>query len=123
MNSVSLWLNVLSMRPKNFQTRSTYHDWDSDTEEVDSPTMSLDHMDLYLQGDVVDQSVIDDAGGVLCYWERELKTRPQLAQMALDFLSAPGEAIFIAPSHSGSQPKLQPPPSMQNVPFPVAGSK
>ena len=51
-------------------------------------------MDLYLQGDIVDQSVIDDAGGVLSYWEQELKTRPQLAQMALDFLSAPGEAIF-----------------------------
>ena len=53
-------------------------------------------MDLYLQGDVVHQSVIDDAGGVLCYWEQELKTRPQLAQMALDFLSAPGEVVFIS---------------------------
>lgn len=57
--------------------------------------MGSDHMDLYLQGDTVDQSVIEDAGGVLCYWEQELKTRPQLAQMALDFLSAPGEPIFI----------------------------
>jgi len=52
-------------------------------------------MDLYLQGDVVDQSVINDAGSVLCYWEQELKTRPQLAQMALDFLSTPGEAVFV----------------------------
>ena len=57
-------------------------------------------MDLYLQGDVVDQSVIDDAGGVLCYWQQELKTRPQLAQMALDFLSAPGEAVYTRGMHS-----------------------
>ena len=58
--------------------------------------MGADHMDLYLPGDAVHQSVIDDAGGVLCYWEQELKIRPQLAQMALDFLSAPGEAVFIS---------------------------
>lgn len=65
--------------------------------------MGADHMDLYLQGDVVDQSVIDDAGGVLCYWEQELKIRPQLARMALDFLSAPGEVVFIGYySHFGS---------------------
>ena len=52
-------------------------------------------MDLYLQGDTVDQPVIDDAGGVLCYWEQQLKTQLQLAQMVLDFLSAPGMATFL----------------------------
>ena len=37
-------------------------------------------------------SVIDDAGGILRYWEQRLEAQPQLARMALDFLSAPGQA-------------------------------
>ena len=40
---------------------------------------------------IVPATVVDDAGGILHYWERQLGTRPQLAQMALDFLSAPGQ--------------------------------
>jgi hypothetical protein len=52
-------------------------------------------MDLYLLSGSVDQSTVDDAGGVLHYWEKQLKTQPQLAQMALDFLSAPGKVTFL----------------------------
>ena len=48
------------------------------------------------------QSVIDDAGGVLCYWEQQLATQPQLARMALDFLSTPGEALSTWHMCSGS---------------------
>jgi len=33
---------------------------------------------------------INNAGGILQYWERLAKTRPRLARMALDFLTAPG---------------------------------
>jgi hypothetical protein len=33
--------------------------------------------------------------GILPYWENALSTRPRLAQMAFDFLSAPG--ILISP--------------------------
>ena len=82
--------------------RSTSHDWDSDTEEPGPCVTGLDHMDLYLRGDIVGQLVIDDAGGVLCYWEQQLRTQPQLARMALDFLSAPGKVISAQCTHSGS---------------------
>jgi len=82
--------------------RSTSHDWDSDTEEPGPCFVGSDHMDLYLRGDIVGQSVIDDAGGVLCYWEQQLRTQPQLARMALDFLSAPGKAISAQCAHSRS---------------------
>lgn len=33
--------------------------------------------------------------GVLRYWDNASSTRPQLARMALDFLSAPGMLIFV----------------------------
>jgi len=35
---------------------------------------------------------VNNAGGVLQYWEKLVATRPHLARMALDFLSAPGES-------------------------------
>lgn len=34
---------------------------------------------------------ISGTGGVLQYWEKLMATRPHLARMALDFLTAPGE--------------------------------
>ena len=34
---------------------------------------------------------IENAGGVLQYWEKQATTRPHLARMALDFLTAPGK--------------------------------
>ena len=34
---------------------------------------------------------IKKVGGVLQYWENISATRPNLAHMALDFLTAPGE--------------------------------
>lgn len=40
---------------------------------------------------------IDGAGGVLRYWEQWLATQPQLSQMALEFLSAPGQDSPVAP--------------------------
>jgi hypothetical protein len=33
---------------------------------------------------------LKQSGGPLVYWEQARRTRPQLARMALDFLSAPG---------------------------------
>ncbi|KAJ7897729.1 hypothetical protein B0H13DRAFT_2337786 [Mycena leptocephala] len=35
--------------------------------------------------------------GLLLYWEKALSTRPRLAQMALDYLSAPGNIFCIHP--------------------------
>lgn len=49
-----------------------------------------DSIEAYLSSPCVATSDIEEAGGVLSYWEKALKTRPRLARMALDFLSAPG---------------------------------
>ena len=70
--------------------------WDSDTEEPKLATFDeTDQLDFYLANKTVPSTVIDDAGGILRYWEQQLETQPQLAQMALDFLSAPGQASLV----------------------------
>src|SRR4051812_34420955 len=49
-----------------------------------------DSIEAYLSTPQVSEQDIDQAGGVLAYWEQARETRPKLARMALDFLSAPG---------------------------------
>lgn len=51
-------------------------------------------MDAYLNTPCISRTEILAAGGLLRYWENARATCPRLAQMALDFLSAPG--IFLA---------------------------
>lgn len=51
-------------------------------------------MDGYLNTPRISKPKPQAAGGVLQYWENARATQPRLAQMALDFLSAPG--IFLA---------------------------
>ena len=81
----------------------------------------MDQLDFYLADKIVPAAVIDSAGGILCYWEQRLSTQPQLAQMALDFLSAPGQIPQrVADSFSRpSQLHLL----MPNVPSPVDAFK
>lgn len=43
---------------------------------------------------------INNVGGVLQYWESIAATRPNLARMALDFLTAPGECSAVLLSQS-----------------------
>jgi hypothetical protein len=50
-----------------------------------------DSLEAYLEAPPVTPDVIRQAGGVLAYWEQAQKTRPHLARMALDYLSAPGQ--------------------------------
>lgn len=48
-------------------------------------------MEGYLAEPRISDTELTHAGGPLLYWEAALPTRPRLARMALDFLSAPGE--------------------------------
>ena len=77
--------------------------WDSDTEEPELAAFDeTDPLDIYLADKTVPLTVIDDAGGILRYSEQRLATQPQLAWMALDFLSAPGQTppnALPIPSH------------------------
>ena len=45
----------------------------------------------YLAEPRISDTELTHAGRPLLYWEAALLTRPRLARMALDFLSAPGE--------------------------------
>jgi hypothetical protein len=53
-----------------------------------------DHIETYLKEPVVIKKGIVAAGGYLNYWSKILTTRPHLAQMALDYVSAPGMSFF-----------------------------
>lgn len=48
-------------------------------------------MDGYLAEPKISDTELFQAKGPLLYWEAALQTRPRLARMALDFLSAPGQ--------------------------------
>ncbi|KAG2031802.1 hypothetical protein BDR03DRAFT_986142 [Suillus americanus] len=62
----------------------------SDNEDEDVTSVHPDSMDAYLNTPCISRTKILAAGGILHYWENARATRPRLAQMALDFLSAPG---------------------------------
>lgn len=51
-------------------------------------------MDAYLAEPRISDTELLQAKGPLLYWEAALLTRPRLARMALDFLSAPGQYIY-----------------------------
>jgi hypothetical protein len=65
----------------------------SDNED-EATSINPDSMVVYLDAPRVPREEVIAAGGVLQYWENARATRPRLAQMALDFLSAPG--MFLA---------------------------
>ncbi|EUC53992.1 hypothetical protein RSOL_025900, partial [Rhizoctonia solani AG-3 Rhs1AP] len=46
----------------------------------------------YLETPVVPSDVIRQYGGVIPYWNAQLDSRPRLARMALDYLTAPGKS-------------------------------
>lgn len=54
-----------------------------------------DSIEAYLQALPISSGELKQAGGVLNYWESALSTRPRLARMALDFLSAPGVLLKV----------------------------
>jgi hypothetical protein len=54
------------------------------------PEHDPDTFEAYLADPRLPAAHIKEAGGVLKYWEQARASRPRLARMALDFLSAPG---------------------------------
>ena len=59
-------------------------------------TTSHNTIQAYLDSPLVPDEEIKAAGGVLKYWELARATRPQVAQMALDLLSVPGQFTIIS---------------------------
>ena len=51
-----------------------------------------DSIDAYLTEPPVPPHEINNAGGILQYWEKHAVVRPHLSRMALDYLTAPGES-------------------------------
>lgn len=51
----------------------------------------MDDIEDYFRSPLVQEGVISECGGVLAYWTSKLETRPRVARMALDYLSAPGK--------------------------------
>jgi hypothetical protein len=54
-----------------------------------------DSIEAYLSLPPVSKKEILDAGGVLKYWDAACCSRPHLAQMALDYLTAPGKYFHL----------------------------
>jgi hypothetical protein len=71
----------------DFETRSATH---SSTSGTISPIIK------YLQDPTVPKDFIDSCGGYLKYWCSQLSVNPDVARMALDYLSAPGKFTYIA---------------------------
>jgi hypothetical protein len=76
-------------------------EWDTveSGDEEGSSEQDPDSIEAYLDSLPIPKSEVKAAGGVLKYWENRRDTRPQLAQMALDFLSAPGSYSELSVSH------------------------
>ena len=57
-------------------------------------TLSHDSIEAYLNApNIVSHAEILSAGGILKYWHHMRATQPRLAQMALDYLSAPASSV------------------------------
>lgn len=75
----------------------------SDNEDEDVTSVHPDSMDAYLNTPCISRTEILAAGGILHYWENARATRPRLAQMALDFLSAPASSVDAERAFSGGR--------------------
>ena len=56
-----------------------------------------DHIESYLSEGLVPTEAIENSGGYLKYWNNLLQSRPSIARMALDFISAPGNCSDTKP--------------------------
>jgi len=71
-------------------TKRQRSEWDAvESADEDGSEQDPDSIEAYLDAPPIPKAEVKAAGGVLKYWENRRDTRPQLAQMALDFLSAP----------------------------------
>ena len=56
----------------------------------------MDTIEAYLNEPLVTSDQVKAMGGVLKWWDLQQETRPQLSQMAITYLSAPGAFIDTA---------------------------
>jgi len=63
------------------------------TSSSSSVPPTLDELEVYLNEPVMDPKALKTFGGVLKYWESEMKSSPNLAKMGLDFCSAPASSV------------------------------
>ncbi|GBE89936.1 Putative AC transposase OS=Zea mays PE=2 SV=2 [Sparassis crispa] len=71
--------------------------------EPSTSTHPIDSIDAYLESPLVSRDDVKQAGGVLAYWAQASKTRPRLARMALDFLTAPASSVDAERAFSGGR--------------------
>jgi hypothetical protein len=50
---------------------------------------------LYLQEPTISSQAVENAGGYMAYWHAALQSRPLVAKMAMDFVSAPGNLCLV----------------------------
>ncbi|CAE7107559.1 unnamed protein product [Rhizoctonia solani] len=82
--------NIWTQRHSSFATATSYR-------------VSEDSIEAYFNSPCVPSDVIAQHGGILGYWHHELKRRPALAQMALDFLTAPATSVDAERAFSGGR--------------------
>ncbi|GBE85873.1 hypothetical protein SCP_0803950 [Sparassis crispa] len=61
-------------------------------DDASTSSHPIDSIEAYLESPLVSSDDIRLAGGVLGYWAQASHARPRLAQMALDYLTAPAES-------------------------------
>ena len=71
-------------------TDKTKSKWDKSEKPLTGVYPSDDHITVYLQEPPISSSLIKASGGYLKYWNDARSRQPLLAQMGLDFCSAPG---------------------------------
>jgi len=74
----------------NLQRKRLKYDTVDNSDDESMNNTLLDPLDAYLDSACMSKAQLANIGGVLKYWEHARTTQPRLAQMALDFLSAPG---------------------------------
>ncbi|QRV73566.1 hAT family dimerization protein [Ceratobasidium sp. AG-Ba] len=62
-----------------------------------------DCIEAYFNSPCISSDIIAQHGGMLGYWHHELKRRPAVAQMALDYLTAPATSVDAERAFSGGR--------------------
>lgn len=92
----------LTCRDEDGQPKQKRSKWALPEDDDDErPSVVLDSIETYLDSPPIKKSEVKAAGGVLKYWENCRATRPRLARMALDYLSAPASSVDAERAFSG----------------------
>ncbi|EJD41569.1 hypothetical protein AURDEDRAFT_127071 [Auricularia subglabra TFB-10046 SS5] len=90
---------------KKRAAQSVYALEDSDDDEPCARGQQ-DTIEAYLDSPTVDYNAVKSYGGLMQYWEAQRKVTPRVAQMALDFLSAPATSVDVERTFSNGRLKV-----------------